>query len=182
MLGFVILGCEKESPAPATMAVVEPVSAPATTPTSKPARPPAVITIDQQPLEFPPALLRLRPLEDQLRPILCTDDPKEALSPNYIGNSLYIELPGRFSEAADLTEKPFLFVSESSERNDAPTGIFLQGNRYHLQPREVKIELTGAPPSMEAWISGTFLQFDLRDDSTPGRLVAVAGRVSVEVR
>jgi hypothetical protein len=145
-------------------------------------RPPGVLMIDQQQVEFPAAVLRLRPEDGQLHPILCSDDPREALNRDYQGNSFYIELPGQFSDAGDLTDKPFVFVNASTDREDVPTGIFLQGNRYHLQAQDVKIELKGDNAAMEAWISGTFLQFDLQNDSAPGKLVAVAGRLKTLVR
>jgi len=181
---FLLAGCDDRPAAPTTIPVAAPASPPATTsqPSSQPTRPPAVLMIDQQQMEFPPAVLRLRPQDDQLHPILSSDDPKEALNRDYTGNSFYIELPGRFTEAAELDDKPFLFVTQSSEREDKPTGIFLQGNRYQLQPSNVKIELRGESPKMEAWVSGTFLMFDLRDDTAPGRLIAVAGRLNVEVK
>lgn len=184
LLAICVVGCDKGSSPPATAPVVEPAEHPTTTsqPSTRPARPLAAMMIDQQQMNFPAAVLRLRPQDDQLHPTLSSDDPKEALDRDYKGNSFYFELPGTFSELADITQKPFNFVSESKEREDSPTGIFLQGNHYQLQPVNVKLELRGDAEHMEAWIAGTFLMFDLQDDAVPEKLVAVAGRLPLEVR
>jgi hypothetical protein len=157
----------------------KPASRPATT---QAVRPPSSITIDQNPVEFPPAILRIRQVDDQLHAILSSDDPREALDRDYKGNSFYLELPGTLAEVSDVTDKPYAFLSDSKEREDSTDGIFLEGNHYHLQPQNVKVEIKGGFPKLEAYISGTFLMFSMTDDTVPGKLVPVAGRLELEVR
>jgi|GEM_PF-5294104 len=189
MLGISLSGCDDPQPrTPATVPTAKPVDdQPATVPASLPAttqsvRPPSVINIDQTPVEFPPAVLRIRRNDDHLHATLASDDPKAALARDFTGNSFYIELPGEFSEASDLVGKPFVFLNDAKDRRDTMDGFFLEGSRYQLQAQNAKIEISGELPHVHATLSGTFLMFSLKDDTLPGKLVAVEGRLQVDVK
>jgi hypothetical protein len=110
--------------------------------------------------------------------MLFSDDPKDAIDRDYAGNSYYLELTLELSgpdEKIDGAEH----ASESgtSEREDSPYGIFLQGRRWILQPDKLRVTLSGEPPDVTADLAGVFLLFDTEDPTTPPRPVPVQGQL-----
>lgn len=189
----VVAGCNRQQatgpatrPAqqPAVVAVQQQPTVKATTgpATTNVSRPPSVVLIDQKRYEFPPAILQIRNKDGQLTATLMSDDPKDAISENYHGNSFYIQMPLETTDINDLSDSPWRFSDQSGERSDSPNGIFLDGNRVQLQPSLAQIKFSGKPPMMTATISGRFAQFDTKDDSQLATTVNVIGEFEAEVR
>jgi len=141
-----------------------------------------VIMIDQQRYEFPPALLQLRHRDEHLDAILLSDDPKAAISENYHGNSYYLQIPAQAADLKDLASTPWRYTATSSERSDSPDGIFLDGNRYQLQPSDVSVRIEGDGPMMTVYLSGNFQLFDTKDEKVPSRLVPVTATLIAKVK
>ena len=76
---------------------------------------------------------------------------------------------------AELASAQWLYKSRSSEREDSPFGVFMEGRRWHLQPDDVRADFTGEGASLEVSLRGTFLLFDSHDTRAPGRRVLVSG-------
>jgi hypothetical protein len=138
--------------------------------------------IDQQRYEFPPALLQLRNRDGKLDAVLLSDDPKDAISSSYRGNSFYIQIPAQASDLRDLVSTSWPYKAPSNERSDSPDGIFLDGNRLELQPADISFRLEGEPPMMTVWLTGNFQLFDAHDDKVPARMVPVMGTLSAHVK
>jgi hypothetical protein len=183
------LGCNRAQTAstatqPSTNAqpsavTIEPATAPATEPV---ARAPSVILIDQKPASFPPALLQIRDRDGQLTAILMSDDPKDAINEDYHGNSFYIEMPLEVTDVKDLPNFVYRYSSPSSEKTDSPNGIFLDGNRLQLQPSSMQARFSGDDSSMTVVLSGQFLQFPTREETTEVKHVAVVGQLQAVVK
>lgn len=154
----------------------------------------AYITIDAEPHEFPPAKLWLTQRDGRIKANLFSDDPPEAVRPNWEGLGFWFEMELELPD--DTTEIPagpvspeflsgaeWVFRSESSERSDTPSGIFL-GGRTQLQPLDVAVSFD---PLDERFVIvtlyGTFGQFD-RDgqrDEAPAKQVLVQAVLSAEM-
>jgi hypothetical protein len=141
-----------------------------------------VIVIDQQRYEFPPALLQLRQHDQKLDAVLLSDDPKDAISENYQGNSYYLQIPAQAADVKELCSSPWRFTEATGERSDSPDGIFLNGNRIQLQPADVSVRVEGEAPSMIVYLSGNFHAFDTRDEKAPVRLLPVTATLHVNVK
>ena len=172
--------------------------APATAPAPQVALPPAAATqaaesadntpdgcimmINQQPVQFPPARLRIKSADGKVSALLYSDDPKDALNNNYTGNGFY------FSLALDVADAHFdhatwVHQSESSDRTDTPYGIFLDGHRRQLQPLDVRIRLLpAASGGMKIEMAGTFLSVDPQDDLAATQVIPVAAWLLADKR
>ena len=182
-----LVSCDRSSPTatvPTTgpAQVVAATTSPDTPATTQPARGPSVMMIDQQRYEFPAALLQLRRRDGHLDAILLSDDPKDAISENYHGNSYYLQIPAQANDVKDLLSAPWRYTAPSNERSDSPDGIFLDGNRLQLQPGDISVRIEGESPLMTVYLSGNFQLFDTHDDKVPSRLVPVMATLSVKVR
>ena len=111
-----------------------------------------------------------------------SDDPKSAIDEDYHGNSFYLEMPLDVSDPKDLSSYVYRYEAPTSERTDSPNGIFLDGNRLQLQPSQMQVRFEGDETSMGVMLSGTFLQFETRDDTIAPKQVHVAAKLEVEVR
>lgn len=186
---LIAAGCERTPTArPATQptgdaqvssARIEAANPPATQPVE---RAPSVVLIDQKPRNFPPAILQLRNRDGQLVAVLMSDDPKSAIDDNYHGNSFYLEMPLEISDAKDLPGYVYRYVAPTSERTDAPDGIFLDGTRLQLQPQNVQAKFDGDEGSLVVIVSGQFLEFETREETTLPQRVSVIAKLAVEVK
>ena len=135
----------------------------------------AFLTIEGRVTEFPPARLRLSKTDDGLTALLFSDDPKNATSAGYKGNSFYFDLPLKVSEPGEVVGAAYGYRAEDSEPSDTPNGIFLSGTRYHLQPQDVAIRFDGEGKKVMAQIAGRFLVVRTTGEHVPGQLAAVQG-------
>ena len=186
-------GCDKPH---AQVSVAPPP--PATAPAPQVALPPAAATqaaeaadntpdgcimmINQQPVQFPPARLRIKSTDGKVTALLYSDDPKDALNNNYTGNGFYFSLSLDVADA-QFDHATWIHQSETSERTDTPFGIFLDGHRRQLQPLDVKIRLLpAASGGMKVEMAGTFLSVDPRDDLAATQEVPVAAWLLADKR
>jgi hypothetical protein len=126
--------------------------------------------------KFPPARLRLRTNGDEpVSALLFSDDPKEAINKDWQGDRYYFQLT--LPETTDLHKMDGAqwWYQASSERDETPNGVFLKGDRYRLEPTNVRIQFDGTPPHMTVRIAGDFLQYDTTNDKLPPKPVVVRG-------
>ncbi len=196
MICAVICGCDKKQAAPTasapkatsqpTTVAVKPLPKPTSTPTpvasTQPA--PSYLVIDNQRVEFPPAKLNLQVRDDKVHALLLSDDPPAAISENYTGNSYYIEMT--IDDVDDVSNVAGASVqyqaAQSTERDDSPDGIFLEGGKKQLQPQSVKVEFEGAGEKMAVRITGTFVMFDTQDENVPPTQVPVSARLLATIK
>lgn len=142
------------------------------------ARVPVVMTIDQDQKDFPPAKLVMESRDGKSVVLLMSDDPPQAINDDYVGNSYYLEL--EFDEIVpDLAGRQWECHNSAASATDEPTGIYLEGHRKHLQPRDVKVTFERGSSGEIAWLSGTFLMIDTTDVAVPPRLVPVTAKVTI---
>jgi hypothetical protein len=187
-------GCDK----PRAQVSVAPPTPPATAPPPQGALPPAAATqaaeaadntpdgcimmINQQPVQFPPARLRIKSADGKVTALLYSDDPKDALDNNYTGNGFYFSLSLDVPDA-QFDHATWTHQSETSERTDTPFGIFLDGHRRQLQPLDVRIRLLpAASGGIKVEMAGTFLSVDPRDDLAAAQIVPVAAWLLADKR
>ena len=168
---------------PSTLPATRPTGDPATRPgdEAEPARPVAYMIIENgqgelEPVEFPPAKLFLKRAADgRVRAHLYSDDPPEAMKPGWRGDSFYFEMEleipadsrrpigagkGSVVAADELAAAEWLFRSETSERSDAPSGIFLGGDKQ-LQPIDVAVAFQPLDDELVmVTLVGTFAEFN----------------------
>ncbi len=148
------------------------------------AQPPATrpaashIVIDRQPHEFPAARLQLIRRDDQTFATLFSDDPREALRPDFSGNSFYLEMT-LDAMPPDLSADGWAHKSLTSERQDTVNGIFLNGTRVHLQPFDVRVEFEGDLSGMTVHLDGYFFAFRGDSATDVGRMVLVHAQLPV---
>jgi hypothetical protein len=179
-------GCERDevaSPAPAASPLVT-VSAPATQPATRPTqRPASFVVIDQQPYEFPAAKLTLQIRDGKVWAQLFSDDPREAISRDYAGNSYYFPLSLEVESVADLVSATWSQRRSEADDTDTNVGIFLEGDRVQLEPAEVLVRFeTLDDRETVVILSGLFRWRDERDPLGPPREVPVSARLAAEVK
>ncbi|HET6247786.1 MAG TPA: hypothetical protein VFE47_08820 [Tepidisphaeraceae bacterium] len=159
---------------------------PAATPATKPAEPPhSSLNLSDsrspQPLafNFPPARLHID--RETKTAVLYSDDPKNAIESNYAGNSYYMVIKLGDDFADQLGGYQWHYRAISDEHEDSTNGIFLEGQRYYLQPTDMTVTFTGNAPVMTVMLSGTFSEFDMAHNSREGMTVHVNGIVSAVV-
>jgi hypothetical protein len=145
---------------------------------------PSIVMIDGQRIEFPPAKLNLQLRDDKVHALLLSDDPPAAISENYTGNSYYIEMT--IPDVDDVNNVPGASVqyqaAQSTEREDSPDGIFLEGGKKQLQPEHVTVEFEWAGEKMAVRITGTFVMFDTQDENVPSKQVPVSARLLATIK
>lgn len=179
-LGLLLAGCDDPSSTtgPATPATqpsqaAAPATQPARTTTGEhlpTARPAAFVSSfrifeHQTPndfgmlYEFPHARLHLK--RDENSVVLYTDDPGTAIKPSYSGNSYYLVVPLSKSDPEKLDGYIWHYQAPSiDEHPDSGEGVFLDGQRYHLQPSDVTIAFKGAGRQLKVAVIGQFVKFD----------------------
>ena len=172
-------GSESASNTAATHPTESAQSASATQPAGRPAdtQPTkSFLTIDARVVEFPAARLRLRKTDEGVRALLFSNDPKEAISSKYRGNSFYFDMPLKIADPSDLDDAEYSYKAPTSEtEEDSPNGIFLDGMRVHLQPQDVALKFEGDPARPVARLAGRFLVVNTTGDAAPGQFVGVSG-------
>jgi hypothetical protein len=135
----------------------------------------AYLTINGKLTEFPAARLRLSKTAEGLHCLLFSNDPRNATSAEYKGNSFYFEFPLQAADPADLGNAAWTYKSDDSEPSETPTGIFLRGNRYHLQPQDVAIRFDADGKKVMAQVAGRFLVVQKDGQNVPGQAASVQG-------
>ena len=157
-----------------------------TTTTTSPATTQAaesLINIDGNLVLFPGAKLRIDEADGKTVARLFSDDPKgAALDENYDGNSFYLQIELDEDDAKDLSGVELTYKAPSSERDDTPYGIFLEGRRWVLQPADVRIAFEGARSPLDVRLSGVFLMFDSNDPTVKPKRAQVVAKLTAAVQ
>lgn len=184
--GMAVVGCDRPAKTPAappnaSTAGTDPdVPAAATQPTSRPTQ--AYLYIDGKAVKFPPAIIAVVMLEPHLELLLHTDDPPEALSAKYEGNRFYLPIKAGPISFDELTGSEIPIRAASLERQDTPNGIFLDGDRWQLQPYDVRIAFAAnGRDSLMISISGQFVQHSTTSMGPP-KVVQVEGVMAAELK
>jgi hypothetical protein len=111
-------------------------------------------------VEFPEAKLIVRKEGDKLSAFLVSNDPPEVINPNYQGNRYYFELKlDAIDDVKNLSVAEFRYKAASAEPQETPNGIFLDGDRQHLQPYDIQVVFDKEGDHLIADIRGQFLYF-----------------------
>lgn len=155
----------------------------------------SLINIDGNLVLFPAAKMRLDASDGKTVARLFSDDPKgAALDENYDGNSFYLQIELDELDGVDATAHgdggaaklldgvQLTYRAPSSERDDSPYGIFLEGRRWVLQPADVRVAFEGTNSPLSVTISGTFLMFDTNDDTAKPKRAQVVAQLRAAVQ
>lgn len=160
----------------------QPLNPPSGDPPVADTLPAPVFIIQEEHLDFPPGKLVLEDRNGRTVALLFSEDPPQAINPGYAGHSFYLEL--QFPEL--LTEvwgQEYTFEAPSMERFDSPSGVFTHGNKWQLQPYQIKVEFRRVSgESGIAWLSGTFNRFSTRDEHAPAGLVPVTAKIPLSLK
>jgi len=130
---------------------------------------------DQPPVmvKFPPAKVRLKKTAEGMQAVLYTDDPPEAASKDYKGNSYVFEMElAKVTEPGELNRAQYRFHAEPGSAGadravETNNGVFLNGWDTHLQPAEVVVAFEGEPSQLMANVVGTFRVVTADKDGPP---------------
>lgn len=197
-------GCEKDVREAGAGGKQKPASTqPATSPTQPigevvlgadpdPATAPQTQTVEAQPAvsflmidglgaQFPPTKLLVHENGDQVRVELFSDLPKSAIK-EYQGNELYLEMtldggtgPQRLDGAS------WRYKSTSSEKSDSDNGVFLNGQRRHLQPDDVLVKFERHGDQLLAQVMGQFRAFEPGTPDVLAPFVGIRGELAVDI-
>lgn len=190
LIAGIPLGCDHPKQAtPSAPSTTAPTSAPATQPvaqlsTTEPATQPSVsqLLIDGQMYNFPGAKVRVGTSGSRILARLYTDDPKAALEDDYKGNHYDIQMKlDDIQSPQQIYMAVWQYKAASSEYNDTPFGIFLDGMRYQLQPINVSARFLGTMLQVHIDLEGQFLVFDDSDKSAAPKTVFVKGSLLAPV-
>ena len=163
--------------APATPAAVkQAASEPAATQAAS-----SFMKINNRLVVFPAARLKLETDGTHLTALLFSDDPPAAIKDDYDGNSYYLQMKLDVEDPKELGSATWTFKAPSSEREDSPYGIYLNGKKIQLQPMEVGARFAGEDPQrMTVSMAGQFQMLVAGDNGVP-QMVLVAAELPVKV-
>ena len=156
------------TPPPSEVTQVTPASKPvlradgSSAATSKPAeKPSSQMMINGVLVNFPEAKLQVRKEGDKLNAILVSNDPPEVINPTYQGNRYYFEMAlDGTDDVRNLADAEFRYKAPSAdESQDTPNGIFLDGDRQHLEPYDIQVTFDKDGDRVIADIRGQFIYF-----------------------
>lgn len=176
----------------ATQPITQPADAvlaanpePAPTPETKPAEPPqpvlSFLLLDGLGAQFPPTKLLVHNEDDgKVRVELFSDLPKSALK-EYDGNELYFEMALADAGPQKVEGGSWRFKSTSSDRSDSANGLFLNGQRRHLQPHDVLVKFDRRGEQLVAQLMGQFRAYEPGTPDALAPFVGVRGELTVEI-
>jgi hypothetical protein len=166
---------------PAQVAAEAVPAAPETEPAAAPQPVLSFLMIDGLGAQFPPTKLLLHADGGKVRAELFSDLPKSALA-HYEGNELYLEMDLDGGEGPQKVDgAAWRFKATNSEKADSPNGIFLNGQRQHLQPSDVLIRFERQGEQFTAHVMGQFRAFQSGTPEALAPFVGVRGSVPVEI-
>jgi hypothetical protein len=129
--------------------------------TSRPAAKPAShMTINNVLVTFPEAKLLVRKEGDKLNAFLVSNDPPEVINPTYQGNRYYFEMSlDAVDDIKNLADAEFRYKAPTAEPQETPNGIFLDGDRQHLEPYDIQVTFDREGDHVVADIRGQFIYF-----------------------
>lgn len=139
-------------------------------------------------VQFPRARLRLSTKgEDRLVALFYSDDPKEAIGKDWQGDRYYFRMP--MPHAADPAEagdgaafRPFRMSAPLGDTEETTNGVFLKGDRYHLEPVDLSVRFEPqAGGIVNVYVGGRFKQTDVNDLDAEPRWFHLQGIVQAAV-
>jgi hypothetical protein len=186
LAGLPLAGCDKpksQPQPPVTRTTTRPADiaaeGPATAPASRPTT--SKLWVSGQEYVFPRARLVVQQAQPNLSMLLFSDDPREAIKPDYRGNRYYLEIKLDVDDVEHIPSTNWHYKAASGERVDSPVGIFLDGDTHQLQPYEVDIAFGGTASQITVSLSGHFLMFPMRDEGAVPKAVSVQGTLTAEL-
>jgi hypothetical protein len=146
--------------------------------TSKPAaKPSSQMMINGVLVNFPEAKLLVRKEGDKLSAFLVSNDPPEVINPTYQGNRYYFEMAlDAVDDVKNLADAEFRYKAPTAEsQEDTPNGIFLDGDRQHLEPYDIRVTFDKEGDHLVADIRGQFIYFP--KGGVMGQFVPVIARL-----
>lgn len=135
------------------------------------------MTINNVLVPFPEAKLLLRKEGDKLTAFLVSNDPPEVIAPTYQGNRYYFEMSlDAVDDIKNLSDAEFRYKAPTAESQDTPNGIFLDGDRQHLEPYDIQVTFDKDGDHVVADIRGQFIYFP--KGNVNGQWVAVVARLA----
>jgi hypothetical protein len=176
---IVLAPTTRQSPAPATR-IVEPRAAVATTaPATEAAKKRSQIMLKGTWVEFPEAKLIVHKDGDKLSAVLVSNDPPEVINPNYDGNRYYFEMTlDDLDDIKNIAQAEYRYKAASAEPLDTPNGIFLDGDRQHFQPYDIRVTFDKDGDRLIADLRGQFLYF--AKGSVVGEWVPVVAQLAAK--
>jgi hypothetical protein len=189
--GFLIVGCDRGGGSPqssqANSADTTQPSAPVASAAAQHATEPAnsYLVINNHEESFPRAMLRITSTDGKVLARLYSDDPSGVLSGNQNVNTYDFDMAlDDISDPADIAQAVWTSKSPSSQRQDTPYGIFLNGPQPQvLQPMDVTVKFWGQAPNVIVSVQGMFWLYSVGDETVapPPTMVAVFGRLNATV-
>ena len=179
-------------PSAASLAPAQPADAtaadavPAALPEPKPAEPPrpvlSFLMIDGLGAQFPSTKLVLHEgTGGKRRAELFSDLPKSALA-HYEGNELYLEMDLAAGGGPQKVDgATWRYRSAGSDKDDSANGIFLDGQRRHLQPMDVLVKFERQGDQLMAQVMGQFRAYEPGTPDALAPFVGVRGAMPVEI-
>ncbi|MGF1634854.1 MAG: hypothetical protein ACFCVE_13455 [Phycisphaerae bacterium] len=184
-------GCDPEADRPATPASQRPgfPTPPATpddaSPTEEVSRF-SYFQIDGNLVAFPPAKLEVKPDDGIVIAGMFSDDPPDAVRPNYQGNSFYFRMDlYNIERPEQLTETVWYFTASAGEDEQTLNGVFLHGRNLSYTPRDVAVRFDSVEGSdaLDVVLDGEFVERPLTGAGAERRVEVRADiRVTPNVR
>jgi len=130
---------------------------------------------------FPAARLKLEDDGSRIIALLFSDDPPQAIKDDYAGNSFYLQMVLDIADVKDLPTAVWVHKSRSSEYQDSPYGIYLNGRKIQIQPYDARATFTVAD-STTVHLSGQCLLWNSADSTGLPQMVLVSGDLPVAVQ
>jgi hypothetical protein len=171
-------------PPPAALTQAPPASKPVLTgggaATSKPAeKPQSQMLINGVLVNFPEAKLLVRKEGDKLSAFLVSNDPPEVINPTYEGNRYYFEMAlDAVDDVKNLADAEFRYKAPTAESQETPNGVFLDGDRQHLEPYDIQVLFDRDGDHMVAEIRGQFMYFP--KGGAVGQMVPVVAKLAAK--
>jgi hypothetical protein len=179
-LSLSVSGCDRQS---ARLPKASTAQAASTIPTTLPVTRPSscVMSIDGIETSFPGARLRLMSENDEYTATFFSDDPAEAIRPDYQGNSFYLTMKLVGMEEGKLDQAKWVLQNPERAEGDSPEGIFIRGQQEQLRPLNVKAEFEDHGQLVIVKLSGEFQAMSAKvPDTKPRKTVEARIEASLE--
>jgi hypothetical protein len=180
---LILVACDRAPKRSAPLVTTATRTSPPAPPAPAPATRPSIsrLTIDGVAVEFPRARLVIQHRDPELHLLLFSDDPPDALAASYSGNRYFFRLRLDIDDPEQLQTVEFRSVQSSVEWVDSPDGIFLDGDRQTLQPREWRLTFAKNGEFYAMRVDGLFQHYQNRRDEADAKPVRVQGVLVAEV-
>jgi hypothetical protein len=130
-------------------------------------------------VEFNEAKLILRREDNRVHAFLSSNDGAEVLKPDYQGNRYYFEMAlETLDDPKNLPLADYRYKAASAEPVDSPNGIFIDGDRQHLQPYDIEVTFDREGDKIVAQIRGQFIYFP--KGTVIGQMIPVMATLSAK--